>query len=471
MTKFFNSLEKIASMTKVKVIRNINLHAGNGTCLLYYTLLLLLGCCITSPISGMSGLADTLQIDCPFTGNLNYESRDDFATCDYRFTMNSNPPTYPAVRPFDFSNEIGFDVYGGGTSIRSAVFLSGKGISISHWKSRSDALIESSIRNHFGRYFEDSTLTDALVMVDIEHPVHPRYVYRFDDSSYQHVIINDHGETYGDYTREEIIYEFKRRYRITREVLPKARIVFYSYINRRNGNFSQNLHNSFLALGEDGVFDYVDFIGVNLYLYANTHFYNSDLNNPWWNRIRNYTTMALESTEMLIDLFGSDSLPLSISIVKSPYVLQTPGRTYVPVEVRKFQDSIVQTYSSVEIIQYWMGQSADYHQIYSWFTEYALVPQVCFCSFTSYNQVINNNPVISVFPNPATTEIFIDVPEEEHRLYGSSFIQLLDLSGRVVLEQTVSPHQSICIESLPSGLYLATIKCGNFNRVQKVVKK
>ena len=68
---------------------------------------------------------------------------------------------------------------------------------------------------------------------------------------------------------------------------------------------------------------------------------------------------------------------------------------------------------------------------------------------------INNNPAISVFPNPANEQISIG-----GLIYGKHVtIQVIDLKGRVIItENKVADNLINCgISELPSGLYLVKI--------------
>ena len=66
---------------------------------------------------------------------------------------------------------------------------------------------------------------------------------------------------------------------------------------------------------------------------------------------------------------------------------------------------------------------------------------------------------ISIFPNPAVDSFVIDGIEE------NTLVSIADLSGRVVLQRTVSPNESISVSHLPAGIYIVRVN----NTAQRLI--
>ena len=82
----------------------------------------------------------------------------------------------------------------------------------------------------------------------------------------------------------------------------------------------------------------------------------------------------------------------------------------------------------------------------------------------------NENVKISVFPNPFTEQINIQLDQETDMVY----LNLFDLSGRKVAEKSqahTSSVQFIPNESLPAGVYFLRINTGNSQSVNKLIKR
>ncbi len=76
---------------------------------------------------------------------------------------------------------------------------------------------------------------------------------------------------------------------------------------------------------------------------------------------------------------------------------------------------------------------------------------------------------LSVFPNPASSYINIDIPRSW--ISGDVNVQLYNCTGRLVYEQSSALNQfpSISVEHLPKGFYLLNIRSGTKRGIAKVV--
>jgi len=73
----------------------------------------------------------------------------------------------------------------------------------------------------------------------------------------------------------------------------------------------------------------------------------------------------------------------------------------------------------------------------------------------------NTDVVISVFPNPAKESFRIDGITE------SAIVSILDISGKIVLQQMVSPNENVSAGHLSSGVYFVKVK----DKTVKIIKQ
>lgn len=72
---------------------------------------------------------------------------------------------------------------------------------------------------------------------------------------------------------------------------------------------------------------------------------------------------------------------------------------------------------------------------------------------------------LSIYPNPAFEGFYITDIEVE-----SALVQIVDLNGKVVLEQTVSNNQYVDISCLSQGVYMLLCQSGSNKIEQKIIK-
>jgi CubicO group peptidase (beta-lactamase class C family) len=85
------------------------------------------------------------------------------------------------------------------------------------------------------------------------------------------------------------------------------------------------------------------------------------------------------------------------------------------------------------------------------------------CNATSINETISNTKTISIFPNPANTEINIDLPSN-----GSAQIEISNAMGQVIIKD--QNKNKIDISNLTNGLYFISVKQGQQSYTQKLIK-
>jgi hypothetical protein len=86
------------------------------------------------------------------------------------------------------------------------------------------------------------------------------------------------------------------------------------------------------------------------------------------------------------------------------------------------------------------------------------------CNTTSINETNSSIKTISIFPNPANTEINIVVPLNEN-----SQIEISNAMGQVIFKD--DNKTKIDISNLPNGLYIVSVKQGQQSYTQKLIKQ
>ncbi len=88
-------------------------------------------------------------------------------------------------------------------------------------------------------------------------------------------------------------------------------------------------------------------------------------------------------------------------------------------------------------------------------------------NLTDWTDVVElKNTRIDVYPNPATSSIKINT--QEHRF---ETVRILDLSGRVVLNQAFKANHNIDISTLQKGMYILQLQFNNTLISTKLIKE
>jgi hypothetical protein len=107
-------------------------------------------------------------------------------------------------------------------------------------------------------------------------------------------------------------------------------------------------------------------------------------------------------------------------------------------------------------------------------TSYYRIAQVDMDGKTSFSNVVSvsrentDNPGISIYPNPAQSQLAVEV---KGALKAGSRIIMTDVAGRVVLNEAVNKQKTdINMSAFHSGMYLIKYTDGENSLVQKVLK-
>jgi len=83
---------------------------------------------------------------------------------------------------------------------------------------------------------------------------------------------------------------------------------------------------------------------------------------------------------------------------------------------------------------------------------------------SSYTGIENSCvSLLKLYPNPTTDNIIVD------GIDGQATIIILDIDGRLLISKVVTSGQTISVNNLPNGIYLATIKLNNTMETEKLI--
>lgn len=90
----------------------------------------------------------------------------------------------------------------------------------------------------------------------------------------------------------------------------------------------------------------------------------------------------------------------------------------------------------------------------------------------SVNTIANGNFKLSMLPNPASSDVRIDFNAPEQ---GAAMIQINNLLGQQVYTQALGNLKSgtvnVPVAQLPAGVYMVTVRCGNYTATERLVKQ
>jgi hypothetical protein len=86
------------------------------------------------------------------------------------------------------------------------------------------------------------------------------------------------------------------------------------------------------------------------------------------------------------------------------------------------------------------------------------------CNNTSINDSGSNTKSISIYPNPANTEINFDLPSND-----DIQVEISDAMGRLIIKE--QNKNKIDISNLINGLYFILVKQGERSYTQKLIKQ
>lgn len=86
-----------------------------------------------------------------------------------------------------------------------------------------------------------------------------------------------------------------------------------------------------------------------------------------------------------------------------------------------------------------------------------------------YSSIVNQEEIVanldvSLYPNPASTSVFVEVPEQ-----GTYTLEMVDASGKMVYTESFQNSQSLNVSSIQSGLYLVRIYNDKGFKIQRLI--
>jgi hypothetical protein len=211
-----------------------------------------------------------------------------------------------------------------------------KGDSVEAFLSYSESQIRDRLKSYLREHPALNPQTDDLIIVDMEHPVHPKK-----------------RREYSGTKQTEIIEAFKKRIKIARQEFPNAKLSLYGVIvSDGRGDPSRpgfkEMVEAYKRAGQLGMYDDLDYLTPILHL----RFGPQD---KQYNTIEAYTRLALETTHSLQTSQGT-ALPL---VPELSFKIYNGGsrqhRQCAPVEPIQKQMKIIQEYPYVQMIVLWAG--------------------------------------------------------------------------------------------------------------------
>ncbi|MDP5170897.1 MAG: T9SS type A sorting domain-containing protein, partial [Bacteroidia bacterium] len=91
----------------------------------------------------------------------------------------------------------------------------------------------------------------------------------------------------------------------------------------------------------------------------------------------------------------------------------------------------------------------------------------------SSSGLLANTPILGTFPNPASTEVTVELSNVES---GKLEMTVVNLMGSVVYRSSESVNvgpwrQQVSLRDLPAGVYMITIQNGSFHDTQRIIKE
>jgi hypothetical protein len=120
---------------------------------------------------------------------------------------------------------------------------------------------------------------------------------------------------------------------------------------------------------------------------------------------------------------------------------------------------------SKSIPVYVCGLVEDYRRAAYW-SEFTNILQDNDCG-VGIKDIIDRENEITFYPNPATDNINIVLPENTSR----AFFMLYDMQGRMLIRKEVSNQETVPINNLASGIYIYHIKTEKENHTGKLIRK
>lgn len=222
-----------------------------------------------------------------------------------------------------------------GVSANSFWFSAPNGITVAEFISKTD----SEIRSVMARNLEKQNVYGSSnVLIDMEYPVHPKNFGKYREEA-------------GEKEFRDLVFAFKKRIDIARELLPDARLGLYGIptpTGAVRGIEALNLQMSGIqAAGSLGMFDSLDSISPTLYFR-----YGEDD----WNHVARIENMTKAGIKAALQVRKSDGSPIDVIPLFSHKTFNGRSanhRDIAPVYFGDLQLNYVQDVGGVSAVAYW----------------------------------------------------------------------------------------------------------------------
>jgi hypothetical protein len=169
-------------------------------------------------------------------------------------------------------------------------------------------------------------------------------------------------------------------------------------------------------------------------------------------------TMCMELTSLTISnavtIIGDNAFSICMNLMEIYVKATNPPRIYG------------NTFSAVptSIPVYVCGSVEDYRKAAYW-SEFTDIRQDNNCNVGIANASLDKE--ISIYPNPATDNINIILPEN----ISQAVFTLYDMQGKVLIRQEVNTQEAISISDLASGIYIYNVRTNKQSYQGKLIRK
>ena len=212
---------------------------------------------------------------------------------------------------------------------------------------------------YLGNHLDIDTQTSDVLILDIEHALHPQTIPQNADNLSLQL---------------EIIEAFKLRYNVTRQFFPNANLSAWA-INSPfvSGQVNEGFiarTETFIWAGQLGMFDEIDYLAPRLFPTWGPNDSNFEF------KVERHARTGIEYTQIINDSEGN---PIPVVPILSSFVSNSNSmhdEELVDPIVARLQINTIQEYGSVKIILFWSGHTVE--EIPQYFQDVKAVPCECF---------------------------------------------------------------------------------------------
>jgi len=121
--------------------------------------------------------------------------------------------------------------------------------------------------------------------------------------------------------------------------------------------------------------------------------------------------------------------------------------------------------------QMWVDMDFDEDEVeyLNAFPDEGTVYRFCYNETTSVHELSAGESALRLFPNPASTELFVDLYDSDSGASSPYVVQIVDIHGKLIMEEQSSVGQALNIENLRPGMYFVRVTSNGSSETAKLV--